>query len=96
MEQIYKEECHVHQFNIPFETAVWINDDGPLRRPQNIPPSENPNPGSQQTNALTTSTDQQGAQSSNSGSEQSNSTEQQSSEPLPQRDGAETGRRSAN
>ena len=85
MEQIYKEECHVHQFNIPFETAIWMNDEGPLRRPQNTPPNVNSNPESQQTNALTTSTDQQGAQSSNSGSEQNISTEQQNLAALPQR-----------
>ena len=84
MEQVYKEECHVHQFIIPFETAVWNEDDGPLRRPQqNNPPSENPNPGSQQTNALTMNTDQQGTQNTNSGSEQNSSTEHQTPDPLP-------------
>ena len=35
MEPIYKEECHVHQFIIPFETAVWNEDNLPPLDQQN-------------------------------------------------------------
>ena len=39
METIYKEESHIHQFIIPFETAVWNEEDLPPRRSQknNVP-----------------------------------------------------------
>ena len=54
MELIYKEESHVHQFIIPFKTAVWNEEDITPRRPQrNNAPNESTNQGSQQSNALT-------------------------------------------
>ena len=58
MESIYKEESHVHQFIIPFETTVWNEEDLPRRR-------------SQQNNAPNVSTDQGTQQNNSSGSEQS-------------------------
>ena len=82
----YKEESHVHQFIIPFETAVWNEEDIPLRRPQqNNAPNESTDQGSQQSNTLTKNTDQQVTQNNNSGSEQNVSTEQQNLAALPQR-----------
>ena len=97
MEPVYKEECHVHQFIIPFETAVWSEEDIPPRRPQqNNAPNVSTNPDPQQTNALTMNTDQQVTQNTNSGSEQNNSTEQQTPAALPQREDAEPRRQSAN
>ena len=87
METIYKEESHVHQYIIPFETAVWNEEDLPPRRPQQITaPTAGTNPGSQQNNALTVSTDQQTQQNNDSGSGQNNITEQQDLAALPQRD----------
>ena len=66
----YKEESHVHELIIPSETAVWNEEDIPLRRPQlNIEPSESTDQGSQQSNTLTMNTDLQVTQNNNSGSE---------------------------
>ena len=66
----YKEESHVHELIIPAETAVWNEEDIPLRRPQlNIEPSESTDQGSQQSNTLTMNTDLQVTQNNNSGSE---------------------------
>ena len=87
MEPVYKEESHVHQFIIPFKTAVWNEEDIPPRRPQqNNAPNMSTNQGSQQSNAPTMNTDQQATQNTNSGSEQRNSTEQQNPAALPQRE----------
>ena len=87
MEPVYKKESHVHQFIIPFETAVWNEEDLPLRRPQqNNAPIVSTDQGSQQNNALTLSTDQQTQQDNDSGSGQSNITEHQYQAALPQRE----------
>ena len=74
MEPVYKEESHVHQFIIPFETAVWNEEDLPPRR-------------SQQNNAPNVSTEQGPQQNNNSGSEQNTgqNNEQQDHAQLPQR-----------
>lgn len=57
MQVIYKEESHIHQFISPFETAVWNEENLPLRR-------------SQKNNAPNVNTEQRPQQNNNSGSEQ--------------------------
>ena len=73
MEVIYKEESHIHQFIIPFETAVWNEEDLPPRRSQKKNAAEN--------------TEQRPQQNINSGSEQNTqqNNEQQNPAQLPQR-----------
>ena len=74
MEKIYKEECHVHQFNLPFETAVWNESELPIRNSQSkTTPAGNENANPQQSN--------------NSGLEVNTqqNTEQQNQTPIPQR-----------
>ena len=72
MEKIYKEEMHVHQFNVPFETAVWNESELPIRNAQSdaTPASNNPL--------------QSNSSSPGAGTQQSNE-QQQNPAPLPQR-----------
>ena len=87
MEPVYKEECHVHQFIIPFETAVWNEEDIPPRRPQqNNAPNESIKQGSQQSNTLTLNTDQQATLNNGSGSGQNTNNEQRGAAALPPRE----------
>ena len=72
MEQIHMEEMHVHQFNVPFETAVWNESELPIRNAQsNATPSSN-NP-------------QQSNNSSPGAGTQQSTEQQQNPAPLPQR-----------
>ena len=73
MEKIYKEESHVHQFNIPFETAVWNEANLPIRGTQSTAPAVNTPSNPQQSN------------SSSSEMNTQQNTEQQNQAPLPQR-----------
>ena len=41
METIFKEESHVHQFIVPFETTVWNEADLPPRRNHRNDPANN-------------------------------------------------------
>ena len=74
MESIYKEESHIHQFIIPFETTVWNEEDLPPRRSNRA--------------AINVSTEQGNQQNNNSGSEQNTqqNTVQQNPAPLPPRE----------
>jgi hypothetical protein len=97
MESIYKEELHIHQFIIPFETAVWNEEDIPPRMSQsNNTQNANTNPAPQQANVLALNSDQQVNQNTNSGSMQNTSNEQQPPAALPPREDADPGRQSAN
>ena len=74
MEKIYKEEMHVHQFNVPFETAVWNESELPIRNAQsNTTPADN---------AAST---QQSSNSSPEANTQQNTEQQQNLTPLPPR-----------
>ena len=97
MEFIYKEELHIHQFIIPFETAVWNEEDIPPRMSQsNNIQNTNTNPASQQANVLALNSDQQVDQNTSSGSMQNTNNEQQPPAALPPREDADPGRQSAN
>ena len=102
MESIFKEESHIHQFIIPFETAVWNEQDIPPRTPQNNnaqasnTQATNTNSTTQQASQLALNTDQVVNQNSSSGSTPNTNNEQQHLAPLPQREDADLGRQSAN
>ena len=80
MENVYKEESHIHQYIIPFETAVWNEEDlPPSRRAQ----GRNATAGDQTATSQEQNPTSSGSQTAN----QSNvNTEQTPPAPLPQRE----------
>ena len=87
MENIFKEESHIHQFIIPFETAVWNEEDlPPLRRPETTATSGNQQNNSQQNGSASSgSQPTQQQNSSEPHTQQLNAGEQQMPAPLEQR-----------
>ena len=75
METIFKEESHIHQFIVPFETAVWNKEDLPPRR-------------SHRNDFANGNAEQRNQQNSSSGLEQNTlkTNGQQNPAPLPQRE----------
>ena len=79
MENIYKEESHIHQYIIPFETAVWNEEDlPPSRRAQ----GRNATAGDQTATPQVQDPTSSGSQTAN----QSNSNTEQTPPALPQRE----------
>ena len=79
MENIYKEESHIHQFIVPFETAVWNEEDlAPARRAQVRDATAGDQAATPQVQDPTSS----GSQNAN----QSNASSEQTSNALPQRE----------
>ena len=79
MENIYKEESHIHQFIVPFETAVWNEEDlAPARRAQVRDATAGDQAATPQVQDPTSS----GSQNAN----QSNASSEQTSTALPQRE----------
>ena len=79
MENVYKEESHIHQYIIPFETAVWNEEDlPPSRRAQ----GRNATAGDQTTTSQEQNPTSSGSQTAN----QSNLNAEQTSTALPQRE----------
>ena len=79
MENVFKEESHIHQFIIPFETAAW--------NPEDLPPTRR----TQERNAVasnqTAVTQEQNSSSSGSQTaNQGNPNVEQTSTALPQRE----------
>ena len=79
METILKEEVHIHQFIVPFETAVWNEEDlAPARRAQVRDATAGDQAATPQVQDPTSS----GSQNAN----QSNASSEQTSTALPQRE----------
>merc|ERR1711867_146857 len=79
MENVFKEESHIHQFIIPFETAAW--------NPEDLPPSRraqgrNAAAGNQTTDTQEQNPPSSGSQTANTG----NPNAEQTSTALPQRE----------
>ena len=79
MENVYKKESHTHQYIIPFETAVWNEEDlPPSRRAQ----GRNATAGDQTANSQEQNPTSSGSQIANQG----NLNAEQTSTALPQRE----------
>ena len=79
MENIYKEESHIHQYIVPFETAVWNEEDlATTRRDQ----ERNATAGDQAATPQVQDPTSSGSQNAN----QSNVSSEQTSTALPQRE----------